>query len=334
MSTITITPEFIQGAITIESGDGYVRPWRTDYTQKQLYPSIDDNLVNQMSKPVGMRVRFVTTSTSVMFSLRPDAVTRKFDLVIGNERISTMSLDAGETTLTIGGLPGDEETPIEIWLPYRGPVLLATINGDGVRPVADPRLKWLTYGSSITQGGGTAHSPSRTWPATASRACDLNLTCMGLGGQCHLDSMIARLIRDRDVDLLTMKLGINVMGAASLSPRTFKGAVIGFTQIIREKHPTIPIGIISPIISPPREAMPNAVGFTLEMMRDELIDAIDRIRQATGDDKIFYFNGLELFGEQLARDYLPDGLHPNGDGCEILGGSAAKDVLPKLINAL
>ena len=53
MSTITITPEFIQGAITIESGDGYVRPWRTDYTQKQLYPSIDDNLVNQMSKPVG-----------------------------------------------------------------------------------------------------------------------------------------------------------------------------------------------------------------------------------------------------------------------------------------
>ena len=152
---------------------------------------------------------------------------------------------------------------------------------------------------------------------------------MGLGGQCHLDSMVARLIRDREVDLLTMKLGINVMGAASLSPRTFRGAVIGFTQIIREKHPTIPIGIISPIISPPREATPNAVGFTLEMMRDELIDVVDRIRQVTGDEKIYYFNGLALFGEELVDDYLPDDLHPNGDGLRDFGkqrygeGSAA-----------
>ena len=157
---------------------------------------------------------------------------------------------------------------------------------------------------------------------------------MGLGGQCHLDSMVARLIRDREVDLLTMKLGINVMGAASLSPRTFRGAVIGFTQIIREKHPTIPIGIISPIISPPREATPNAVGFTLEMMRDELIDVVDRIRQVTGDEKIYYFNGLALFGEELVDDYLPDDLHPNGDGCEILGNNATAKVLPQLLTAL
>lgn len=334
MSTIPITPEFIQGAITIESGDGYVRPWRTNYQQKELYPSIDDNLVNQMSKPVGVRVRFVTSSTLLTLSVLPDEVARMFDLVIGSERIDTLSLVAGETTLTIGDLPGDDETPVEVWLPYRGPVSLATIDGDGVRPLADPRPKWLTYGSSITQGGGTAHSPSRTWPATAARACDLNLTCMGFGGQCHLDSMIARLIRDREVDLLTLKLGINVMGAASLSPRTFRGAVIGFTQIIREKHPTIPIGIISPIISPPREATPNAVGFTLEMMRDELIDVVDRIRQVTGDEKIYYFNGLELFGEKLVDDYLPDNLHPNGDGCEILGNNAATNVLPQLLTAL
>ena len=159
MSTIPITPDFIQGAITIESGDGYVRPWRTDYQQKELYPSIDDNLVNQMSKPVGVRVRFASSSATVTLSVLPDEVARKFDLVIGNERIDTLSLAAGETTLTIGGLPGDDATPVEVWLPYRGPVSLTTIDGDGVRPVTDPRPKWLTYGSSITQGGGTAHSP-------------------------------------------------------------------------------------------------------------------------------------------------------------------------------
>lgn len=331
MSTIPITPDFVQGALSIEPGDGYVRPWRTDYRQKELYPSIDNNLVNQMSKPVGVRVRFASSSASVVLSVLPAEVARTFDLVIGNKRIDSLSLAVGETTLTVGDLPGDE-TPVEVWLPYDGPVSLATFDGEGVRPIPDTRPKWFTYGSSITQCGA-AHSPSRTWPATAARACDLNLTCMGFGGQCHLDSMVARLIRDRDVDLLTMKLGINVMGAASLSPRTFRGAVIGFTQIIREKHPTMPIGIISPIISPPREASPNAVGFTLEMMRDELIDVVDRIRQVTGDEELYYFNGLEMFGEELVDDYLPDNLHPNGDGYEIMGDNAATNVLPQLLTA-
>ena len=332
MSTIPITSAFVQGALSIEPGDGYVRPWRTDYQQKELYPSINDDLLKQMSKPVGVRVRFASSSTSVTLSVLPAEVARTFDLVIGNERIDTLSMAVGETTLSVGDLPGDE-TPVEVWLPYDGPVSLATFDGKDVRPVSDTRLKWLTYGSSITQCGA-AHSPSRTWPATAARACDLNLTCMGFGGQCHLDSMVARLIRDREVDLLTMKLGINMMGAASLSPRTFRGAVIGFTQIIREKHPTMPIGIISPIISPPREATANAVGFTLEMMRDELTDAVDRIRQARGDKKIYYFDGLEMFGENLVDDYLPDNLHPNGDGYEIMGKNATTNVLPKLLTAL
>jgi lysophospholipase L1-like esterase len=179
-----------------------------------------------------------------------------------------------------------------------------------------------------------ANSPARNWPATAARKLDLNLTCLGFGGQCHLDSMIARLIRDREVDMLTLKLGINVMGAGSLSPRTFRGAVIGFVQIIREKHPDIPIGVISPIISPPRETNTNAVNFCLTDMREELADAVDRIQRVTGDDKIVYFDGLDLFGESLVNDYLPDNLHPNGDGYEVMGHNAADRILPRLIDAL
>ena len=329
---VPITPDFIQGAITIESGNGWIRPWRTDHQQKGLYPSIDNNLINQMSKPVGVRLRFASSSTSVILSLLPAKVERKFDVVIGNERVYTLSLAKDKTKLTVGGLPGDD-TPVELWLPYDGPISVKTFGGKGVRPATDERIKWLTYGSSITQCG-TAHSPSRTWPATAALASNLNLTCMGLGGQCHLDPMIARLIRDREMDLMTMKIGINVMGASSLSPRTFKGTVIGFTQIIREKHPDMPIGIISPIISPPRETTLNAVGFSLKMMRDELTDAVGRIRQVMGDKKIYYFDGLKLFGNELANDYLPDNLHPNGDGYEIMGERAALNILPNLVNAL
>ena len=69
-------------------------------------------------------------------------------------------------------------------------------------------------------------------------------------------------------------------------------------------------------------------------MRDELTDAVDRIRNVLADEKIYYFDGLELFGNELVDEYLPDNLHPSGDGYEIMGKYAALHILPKLVNAL
>ncbi|OVE77952.1 hypothetical protein BVX99_01095 [bacterium F16] len=332
MSLTQLTPDYIQGAISIEPGEGYLKPWRTNYLQTDLFPSVDDRLLERMASPVGVRVRFTTKSTTVTLSMLPSKRDRLYDLVINATIRETKQVPAGETSITFNDLPGDE-TPVDIWLAFVDSTSLTTLAGESVQPAADPRTKWLTYGSSITQCN-ESHSPARSWPGTVARACDLNLTCLGFAGQCHLDSMIARLIRDRDVDLLTMKLGINMLGAASLSPRTFKGAVIGFVQIIRETHPDIPIGIISPIISPPRETTPNAVRFTLSAMREELIDAVDRIKRVAGDDRIFYFNGLDIFGNDLVADYLPDDLHPNGDGYEIMGRNVAERIMPTLMAEL
>lgn len=329
MSIVKLTPDFIQGAISVEQGDGFVKPWRTNHVERDLFPSINDGLLDKMSQPVGVRLRFTCTSPSVTLSLVPTDNDRSYDLVINNDLVATKVLSAETDSVTFDNLPGDD-TPVEIWLDFCGDTALTTLEGSGIQPAPDTRKKWLTYGSSITQCNAS-HSPSRSWPGTAARVHDLNLTCMGFGGQCHLDSMIARLIRDREVDLVTLKLGINMMGAASLSPRTFRGAVIGFVQIIREKHPDMPIGVISPIISPPRETKPNAVGFTLSAMREELEDAVDRIKRVKGDDNLYYFDGLTLFGEDLVDDYLPDNLHPNGDGYEIMGQNAAKQILSKLV---
>ena len=100
-------------------------------------------------------------------------------------------------------------------------------------------------------------------------------------------------------------------------------------QIIREKHPQTPLAVISPIASPIREKTDNAVGLTLAAMRAELEDAVGRMKDC-GDENIYYFNGLDVFGEDLVADYLPDDLHPNADGYEILGRNFADVVLDKL----
>ena len=49
-----------------------------------------------------------------------------------------------------------------------------------------------------------------------------------------------------------------------------------------------------------------------------------------GDDKLELFNGLDVFGEGEVV-YLPDDLHPNGDGYEVLGNNIADQVLQPML---
>ena len=107
------------------------------------------------------------------------------------------------------------------------------------------------------------------------------------------------------------------MGSGALSARTFKAAVIGLVQIIREGHPDTPLALISPIGYPPHETAPNVVGYTIQGMRDDIEDAHDRLARRR-DDKLFYFDGLDLFSlDEIAR-YAEDQCHPDADGIELM----------------
>jgi hypothetical protein len=259
----------------------------------------------------------------------------KFDLTINGELIDSKTRSSDSDTIELD-IPSNDAKIAELWLPQLCPVVLKSlkINDEAeLSVIPDDRLKWTTYGSSITHCV-RAHSPSRIWPAVASRKLNLNLTSLGYGGQCHMEPMLAMMIRDIPADVITLKLGINVQGNGSLNIRSFKSAAIGMIEIIREKHPTTPIGIISPIICPPRETTPNHAGLSLCDIRIELKDAVRRIVETDKDENLFYFTGLDLFGEDLVGPMLPDDLHPDGDGIEIMGERAAELVLSKLIKKL
>lgn len=107
------------------------------------------------------------------------------------------------------------------------------------------------------------------------------------------------------------------MHGGSVGPRAFLPAIIGFVQIIREKHSSTPILLLSPIYSPPREEKPNAAGWTLPLMRQQVELAYQTLHDC-GDENIHYLNGLKLFGPEYAH-LLPDELHPNAEGYKQLG---------------
>jgi hypothetical protein len=274
--------------------------------------------------PAGVRISFHSDTQTVAGEIEPVDEPSKIDLYCDGRLHGMIDL-AGQRRFEFRDLP-DGEKLIELWLPQYVQFRLHGLEltaGATVKPYDDSRPRWVTYGSSITHCRA-AESPSQTWPAIAARKLGLNLTCLGYGGNCHLEPMLARMIRDLPADFLSMKAGINIYGSGSLNSRTFIPAVIGFAQIIREKHPDTPFAVISPIFSAFRETTPNSVGFTLEAMREEVAEAV-QIMVGKGDRNIHYVDGLKLFGPDLGG-LLPDELHPNAEGYQIMGENFVDNV--------
>ena len=313
------------GAISLEEGPGWVKPWRIPHEDQDLYSPGENGLAGRAEMPSGVRLRLATDAEELTVRCEPLAADGCFDLGIGGRIAATAPYAAGATEIRFEGLPAGEK-PLEIWLSPAMPVALRQIElpgGSDCEKSQDTRPKWIAYGSSITHCR-SAGSPAATWPGVVARARDFNLTSLGFGGQCHADPFIARLIRDLPADFVSVKVGINIYGADSLGPRAFRPAVLGTIATIRDGHPRTPLAVCSPIWSPDRESTPNAVGLTLQQMRVEVAEAVEAFRKR-GDANIYYVDGLRLFDESLA-EYLPDNLHPDATGYVRMGENFLEEV--------
>jgi len=334
MTSIAVSPELFEGVVSFERHGEGLSPVRLPIEQELLFPSTDEMLMNWARAPSGVRLRFATDSSKVIFYLdqgMPSTELGKVDLVWAGNILETRNVTPGVNKLVFRlGFAAGPRT-FELWLDLAHPVRVVKIEINEGSTFAIPsktRRRWTAYGSSITMCR-TASSPAQSWPAVAARHHDLNLTSLGFGGQCHLEPMVARVLRDIPADIITLKLGINVYERGSLNARTYPAAVIGMVQIIRERHSLVPIGVITPIFSGERETTPNVVGSSLENYREMTRDAVRRMVE-WGDENLVLFEGLNLFGPEEAS-LLPDGLHPNGEGYRLMGQRAAEQVLPPLL---
>ena len=303
-------------------GGGAVRPWRLPHDRIGLFPGV----AGRAAMPAGVRVRFRTDAAgvSVDFDLDDDRDDSKpMDVVAGDPRAPATSVGPGE----VAAMPGGEGV-VEVWLPHSGVCTVRSIDLHGARFVeksaAPARPRWTTYGSSITQAR-QAGNPTACWPMRAARGLGLELTNCGFAGECHLDPLVAEHIAGVPADLISLCLGINVYGRASIGPRSFVPAVLGFVAAIRRRQPDVPVVVVSPIFSPDREATPNAVGHTLQGMRSDLRRAVDLLRDH-GDARVRYVDGLDVFGPEHAGR-MPDGLHPDHEAQAILADNVSRLVL-------
>ena len=314
-----------EGALSLERHPPWTAPWRLPFASRALFHSA---LHMRAAMPCGVRLTFGSDSTFLEGRVVPCAESSPADLFCDGRFFGSAAL-TGQDHFRFDSLPAGRKK-LELWLPQFGTFRLRSLALSPharVIPLRDRRPRWITYGSSITQCR-TAFSPSQTWPALVAQRHGVHLTCLGFGGQCHLDPMVARLIRDLPADFISLCVGINIYGQSSLKPRSFQPALIGFIKTIRDRHPAIPLAVISPIFSCHRENTPNAAGFTLPAIRQEIAAAVALLK-AHGDKHLAYFNGLSLLDARAAR-LLPDRLHPTGEGYRLMAEKFSAKIGPFL----
>lgn len=340
---LTNGPVHFAGHISLEQTDTGVRPWRLSHKDVPLY--YQPGLIGRASAPSGVRLNLISdTNTLTMIASHapfnydmPAEEHMKMDLLVDgkfHQRIKQPTPVDTPFEFTFTDIPAGEHR-LEVWLDVFHPIKVQSISIDDnatAKPFNDTRPKWLVYGSSITHCRA-AHGPSETWPALVANKFNLNLTTLGVGGNCHLDPMLLRDMRCQPADLISTCVGINIYGGGTFSDRTFIPHVIGMIKTLREGHPLTPLMVVSPISSPPREAEKNAVGMTLDDYRQQVKKAVQIVQTHDNDQHLFYHDGLELFGHDKAH-HMPDLLHPNGDGIHVLADHYAAQIMPILLEDL
>ena len=358
----------IVGALGFDkSADGWVTPRRLpDWTRIQF---ADAGIERFLKFPSGVRLRFKTSadqitlkvlvSKMVITGLAEDKRPAAFDLLVDGKEVQTLTADHGNVLRLTPGLTavfvetiepgdpdllafsnlGDDEKEIEIWLPSSAIVELKELSASKEIFSALPskKKKWVHYGSSISHCI-EALRPMDIWPVRAAQLMNLNLTNFGFAGECQLDGFAARSIANTPTDFISLKLGINLVNADSMRERAFIPAVHSFLDTIREKQPTTPILVISPIWCPFHETTPGPIMidgpllFAKERPAEFAAGALHLVRireilneivSKRGDKNLHYMNGLELMNENDV-DLMPDKLHPNSAGYRLIGERFAK----------
>lgn len=231
-----------------------------------------------------MRLAFRTRATAVELDVvatkrvyvgappRPDGV---YELLVDGRLAGRASAPEGDTitidlasgaaqtrpgpveTLRFTDLP-DKEKDVEIWLPHDETTLLAALrtNAPVHTPLPSGRKVWLHHGSSISHGS-YATTPTGTWPALAAALGKVELVNMGFGGSALLDPFTARTMRDTPADLISIKIGINLVNTDLMRLRAFGPAVHGFLDTIRDGHPTTPCWSSRPSTAPSTRTRPD-----------------------------------------------------------------------------
>ncbi|MCF6268961.1 MAG: SGNH/GDSL hydrolase family protein [Melioribacteraceae bacterium] len=177
--------------------------------------------------------------------------------------------------------------------------------------------KFVIYGTSITQGGYVSR-PGMAYSNIISRKLDAQFVNLGFAGNGRGEPELAHLINE------ISDVGFIILDYEANANHTIQKNINPFIDILREKHSTTPILIMSKTrYTAAQEG--SEMYKTLMSNRDFQKKMVEE-RKAKGDDNIYFIDGSEIYG----NDYFEctvDGKHPNDLGAYKIADALIKAIL-------
>jgi lysophospholipase L1-like esterase len=302
----------------VKDDDGSFRLFRVPCA---LLPKLGARVNIRCYHPAGGELRFRMKDTPVSFTLRritePDSKIHDATSVIpvgifhGDYQYAWRMLNDGDTKITV--MPFPDASGIlhrnryrfnpdltRIILPPFVEVRVIDWEGEMEPPQPEdvPDVQLLSYGSSITQGGCASHA-GNDYVSMLSRWLHFDYINLGFSGNAKAEQKMAEYIASLDMQAFVYDYDHNAPSLEHL-----QATHAPMYEIIRQKHPNMPILIMSkPDFQYACEG--NA-------KRRAIIYATYEKPQARGDN-VAFIDGETLFGEDWDMCTV-DRCHPNDLG--------------------
>lgn len=178
------------------------------------------------------------------------------------------------------------------------------------------------YGSSIVHGTA-ASRPGNIYPSIIGRELNVDHINLGFSGHAKGEPVLAKYMATLPMSVFVCDYDHNAPDAEHLEKTHHP-----LYEAIREKNPDVPFIMITR----PSAAMHRASAYKKALATRDVIMASYLKARATGDEKVYFIDGMSFFSTAHQHDHLIDGLHPNDAGFMRMAdgiGSLIRDILEK-----
>lgn len=203
-------------------------------------------------------------------------------------------------------------------------VEISTLENSDFQSTKEESKTYIALGDSITHGVGQNFASHLTYPFLLSKALDMELYNLAVGGSRLSLGLLDTLDEYPSASVVTLLIGYNDWNQRTFLLEDFLKKYEQAVKTILNKQPTADIFIITPLYT--KRAKAAHTSTALQTIRESIEALIEQYR-SNGNSRLHLIKGDQISSaKNLRKRYPKDPVHLGVEGAELLSKQLAKQI--------